>query len=202
MEKRQVYYFEKAGKRNTEAVIEAVSQRLETGDIKQVIIASGSGETAVKFARSLKDRVDLICVSGPPYRREMGREWPCLKEEFRQELEKSGVVILDRAPHVFHNSVIESAPWAGDTPERIMQQTLYCFGQGMKVVVEIAIMGVLSGYVPPFSEVIAVGGTYYGADTAVVLRATYPGCIFHEDPAKRLRIREILAMPVSKKRQE
>lgn len=49
--------------------------------------------------------------------------------------------------------------------------------------------------VEALSDVIAVGGTSRGADTAVVLRATYPSHVLSQDHAKRLRIREVLCKP-------
>lgn len=197
--KREVYYFDEPGEENTQLVIEAVSWRLEAGGIKKVIVASTSGETATQFARSLKGKAELLCVSEAPYRREWGEEWPCIKQEFRQELERLGVTIIDKAPYVFHNSVLETAHWSGAFPERLVKETLYCFGQGMKVAVEVVLIGVSCGYVTPYEDVISVGGSGKGADTAIMLRATYPACLFDKDPAKRLEIREIIAMPVGKK---
>lgn len=199
MSKRQVYYFDEPGEENTPWVIEAVSQRLEDGEVKKVIVASTSGETAVEFAHSLKARAELTCVSEAPYRREWGEEWPCLKDEFRQELERLGVTIIDRVPYIFHSSVLEAATGSGASPEQIVKETLYSFGQGMKVAVEVALTAVSCGYVTPYEDVIGVGGSGKGADTAIVLRATYPASLFDKDPAKRLEIREIIAMPVSKK---
>jgi len=199
MVKRQVYYFDQPGEGNTQLVIEAVSQRLKAGGIKKVIVASTSGETAARFARSLKGKFELICVSEAPFRREWGEGWPCLKEEFRQELEELKVPIIDKAPYVFHNSVLDSARWSDAFPERLVKETLYCFGQGMKVAVEVALMAVSCGYVIPYEDVIGVGGSGKGADTAIVLRATYPACLFDKDSAKRLEIREVIAMPISKK---
>ena len=196
--KRQVYYFDEPGEENTQWVMEAVSQRLEVGGIRTVIVASTSGETAVAFARSLKGKAELICVSEAPYRREWGEEWPCLKQEFRQELERLGATIIDKAPYVFHSSVLEAARWPGAFPERLVKETLYSFGQGMKVAVEVALTGVSCGYVTPYEDVIGVGGSSKGADTAILLRATYPASLFDKDPAKRLEIREIIAMPISK----
>lgn len=197
--KRQVYYFDAPGAGNTRLVIEAVSQRLEASGITKVIVASTSGETATKFARNLKGKADLICVSEAPYRREWSESWPCLKEKFRQQLEKLNVTIIDRAPYVFHNSVLEAAGWSGAFPERLVKETLYCFGQGMKVAVEVVLMAVAGGYVTPYEDVIGVGGSGKGADSAIILRATYPACLLDKDPTKRLEIREIIAMPVAKK---
>jgi hypothetical protein len=180
-------------------VIEAVSQRLELGGIRCVIIASTSGKTAVKFARNLRGKAELICVSESPYRREWGEEWPCLKQESRQELEKLDIAIVDKVPYVFHSSVLDAARWPDSFPERLVKETLYSFGQGMKVAVEVALIAVSCGYVIPYEDVIGVGGSSKGADTAIVLRATYPASLFDKDPTKRLEIKEIIAMPVSKK---
>jgi hypothetical protein len=199
MVKRQVYYFDEPGEENTQLVIEAVFQRLEAGGIKKVIIASTSGKTAVEFARSLKGKADLVCVSESPYRREWGEQWPCLKQAFKRELEKLGVAIIDKAPYVLHSSALEAARWPNTSPERLVKETLYTFGQGMKVAVEVALTAVSCGCVAPYEDVIGVGGSSKGADTAIILRATYPASIFDKDPAKRLEIREIIAMPVSKK---
>jgi hypothetical protein len=199
MIKRQVYYFDEPGEGNTQWVIEAVSQRLAAGGITKVVIASTSGKTAVEFARSLKGKAELVCVSESPYRREWGEQWPCLKQTFRRELEKLGVAIVDRAPYVLHSSVLEAARWPDTSAERLVKETLYSFGQGMKVAVEVALTAVSCGYVTPYEDVIGVGGSSKGADTAIVLRATYPASLFDKDPAKRLEIREIIAMPLSKK---
>ena len=197
--KRQVYYFDEPGEENTKWVIEAVSQRLELGGVRTVIVASTSGETAVKFTRSIKGKAEMVCVSEAPYQREWGEEWPCLKQEFRQELEGLGATIIDKAPYIFHNSVLEAARWPDAFPERLVKETLYSFGQGMKVAVEVSLTGVSCGYVTPYEDVIGVGGSSKGADTAIVLRATYPASLFDKDSAKRLEIREIIAVPISKK---
>ena len=199
MVKRQVYYFDESGEGNTELVVEAVSQRLEAGGIRKVVAASTSGETAAKFARNLKGKAEVICISQAPYRREWGEEWPCLKQEFREELKRLGVAIIDKAPYVFHSSVLEGARWPNISPERLVKETLYSFGQGMKVAVEVALIGVSCGCLTPYEDVIAVGGSGKGADTAIVLRATYPASLFDKDPAKRLEIKEIIAMPTCKK---
>lgn len=52
-----------------------------------------AGETAAKFARTLKGKADLLCVAEAPYRLEWNEQWPCLKEKFRQELNGMGVNI-------------------------------------------------------------------------------------------------------------
>ncbi len=199
MLKRQVTYFEQFGSDNTDAVVDAVVERLQVGDIKTLLVASTSGATALRFAKRLNGKVHIVCVSESPGRREWGSKWPCLKPSIKKELEKLGVSIMEMVPYVFHNSIMENSRWGGFYPERIVKETLYCFGQGMKVAVELALSAVACGYVEPFTDVLSVGGTSSGSDTAIVLRATYPACIFDKDPAKRLEIREVIALPLAKK---
>jgi hypothetical protein len=59
----------------------------------------------------------------------------------------------------------------------------------MKVCVEIVLMAADAGMIPVDEEIIAIGGTGWGADTSVVVKPSYPET-FHE-----FEIREIIAKP-------
>jgi hypothetical protein len=48
---RPIVYFDEAGYRNTNDVVEIVYNRLKEGDIKSVVVASSSGGTGLKFPR-------------------------------------------------------------------------------------------------------------------------------------------------------
>ena len=65
------------------------------------------------------------------------------------------------------------------------------FGKGFKVAIEVAIMAADSGYITlsDDTEIIAIGGTGWGADVALVLRPAHSGDFFS------LQVREIIAMP-------
>jgi len=198
---RKVYYFDEPGKQCTEGVIEAVKDVVKETRIDCLIIASTSGETALKFAKALKDeKVRTICVSEPPSRQIFGDEWPCINHEVREELEKHGVIIVDRVPYKFHDSVLEMAKWYQPIPEHIVGDTLASVGgQGLKVAVEVMFMAVQGGYVEPNKEVIAVAGYGGGADTAVIVKTCFPENLFSSDVEKRLEVREIIAMTRKKK---
>jgi len=198
---RKVYYFDEPGKQCTEGVIEAVKDVVKETRIDCLIIASTSGETALKFAKALKDeKVRTICVSEPPSRQIFGDEWPCINHEIREELEKRGVIIVDRVPYKFHDSVLEMAKWYQPIPEHIVGDTLASVGgQGLKVAVEVMFMAVQGGYVEPNKEVIAVAGYGGGADTAVIVKTCFPENLFSSDVEKRLEVREIIAMARKKK---
>ena len=198
---RKVYYFDEPGKQCTEGVIEAVKDTVKETKIDCLIIASTSGETALKFAKALKNKkIRIICVSEPPSRRVFGDKWPCINQETRKKLEKQGVIIVDRVPYKFHDSVLEMAKWYTPVPEHIVGDTFaFVGGQGLKVAVEVMFMAVQGGYVEPNREVIAVGGYGGGADTAVIVKTCFPEDLFSSDIERRLEVREIIAMPRKKK---
>ena len=73
--------------------------------------------------------------------------------------------------------------------EEVVANTLRILGQGMKVACEITIMAADAGLVRTDEDVIAIGGTSRGADTAVVLRPVNSEDFFD------LRVKEILCKP-------
>jgi hypothetical protein len=196
---REDVYFDTPGVQNTESVADAVVDRIGLTGIKYVVVATSSGKTALSFARRLKGVAQVIAVASAPYRREWGRPWPCLDQKIREELEELGTVIVDRSPYVFHNSMLEGSKNKVPSAESLVRDSLYFFGDGLKVAVEVILMAVQSGYLEPYQDVIGVGGTSTGADTAVIARATYPATVFSEDPKKRLEIREVIALPQAKR---
>ncbi|MCS7098451.1 MAG: hypothetical protein NZ922_05705 [Candidatus Methanomethyliaceae archaeon] len=196
---REVYYFENPGEENTDLVVEAVKKYIDKYGPKDVVVSSTSGSTALKFAKALKNRAKIVCVTEGAYRREWGYEYPCMDSKIKKELEDMGVIVLDKISYILHGSLYELSNYSFPTIETIFKDTLYTFGQGMKVAVEVAIIAVEHGALEPFKDVIAVGGSGRGADTAIVLRATYAGTVFSKEKEKRLEIREIIAMPLKKK---
>lgn len=199
---REDYYFDEPGEQNTEDVIEAVKNRLSATGIKYVIVASTSGKTAVKFAEALGKQAKIISVSEPQYVKEWGSKWPLMNPASKKKLKKLGVTVLDRVPYVFHSSILENSKWSQVTPEILLRETFYTLGQGFKVAVEVAMISVTCGVLEPYQDVIGVGGTSRGADTALILRATYPATALSKDSNKKLEIREIIAMPRTRTKKE
>jgi hypothetical protein len=74
--------------------------------------------------------------------------------------------------------------------------TLICVGgHGLRTAVEIVFMAVEAGAVKVGERVIAVAGTVWGADSAIVMKATRFEDAVGERPQSRMKIEEILAMP-------
>jgi len=70
-----------------------------------------------------------------------------------------------------------------------MAFTLRTFGQGTKVAVEVALMAADAGLVRTDEDVIALGGTSEGVDTALVLRPANSARFFD------LKVREVICKP-------
>jgi len=174
--KRTVEYFTDPGSQNTENVIEAVRNRIKSGGVRTIVVASTSGETAVKFAMELKEAATVIAIS----HREMN---PIHK---RQITEYGG-------KPVDQTHLALNAKGMDD-----VKRSFYTFGQGFKVAVEVILIAADKSEINLYEDVIGVGGTGSGADTAIIARATPSKEIFTEDESKKLEIREILAMPLKK----
>lgn len=83
-----------------------------------------------------------------------------------------GAASRTRRRHVFRN-----VRHSGVYPLLLIADTLKLFGQGTKVAVEVAVMaadaGALSG-----QDIVAIGGSGRGADTALVLKPAHPNNFF------------------------
>lgn len=174
---RSCRFFRKPGPENTKAVMGAVAKRLEDGQIKWVVVASTSGRTGVKFAEALKGKAEIVVISHEK-----------METKFREEIERLGGVAIDNTHLPLHRRGMDK-----------VRNTLYTLGQGFKVAVEVILIAVDKGAIKPRQDVIGVGGTGRGADTAIVAKATASRDIFSDDVRNRLEVREIIAMPVKKK---
>jgi hypothetical protein len=114
-----------------------------------------------------------------------------MSRETYDELLSRGVKIV-RASHALsgvERSITEKLGGASRV-EAISATLRSLFGQGMKVCVEIAVMAADSGSIPCGEvEVIVIGGSGWGADTACVMRPGHANTFFD------MEVREILAIP-------
>jgi len=184
MDKRTVY-FEKRGRQNTEETLRLARARAEELDIKQVVAASTHGYTALKAAEIFQGSgIELIAVS---ISAAFDKEGWTMSPEEREKVEQAGVRVLTTI-HGLADGVAEGL-YGESTPGNVIANTLRMFSQGMKVAVEVSLMALEAGLVPAGREIIAVGGSDEGCDTAVVVRPAYARKI------KEYRICEILCKP-------
>lgn len=191
---KSIIYFDNVGEENTDAIVKAAAKRaLELG-ISHIVVASTSGKTALKMAEAVKDSdIKVIGISHQYGQKEKG-QWE-VEEEYKKKLEALGAVITTQS-HMF--SGIERSitkKFGGYSRLEVISDTLRSlFGKGFKVAIEAAIMAADSGHIPvsDTTEVIAIGGTRWGADVALVLRPAHSSDFFS------LQVREIIAMPRAK----
>lgn len=141
--------------------------------IEHVVVASNSGYTADFFLGRVPK---LIVVTHHTGFREPGHQE--LPEDVRQRLEAAGARVLTTT-HLFAN--IERSitnKHGGLYPGGIVAATLRLFGQGVKVCLEVATMALDAGMVPYGREIIAVGGSGRGADTAMVVKPAHSNAFF------------------------
>jgi hypothetical protein len=188
---KPIIYLESTGKENTQLVIDAAIKRAQELEIKQIVVASTTGYTALEMAKAAKGKnLNVICVSYQ-YGVKGDGKWE-MDLDTLKELQNMGVEVVVQS-HLF--SGIERAianKLGGASRVDVISNALRSlFGQGFKVVVEITMMAADSGKIPVSSEteVIAIGGTGHGADVAVVIRPSHSQKFFDA------QIREIIAMP-------
>ncbi|MFC2033951.1 pyruvate kinase alpha/beta domain-containing protein [Chloroflexota bacterium] len=182
----KIVYFDNPGKENTEEVLRIAKNRAEELGIKSIVVASTGGDTAV-LAVDVFKKMKVVVVSHYTGMRSPNTQE--FTEANRKKVESKKGIILTTT-HAFtgiggamrkkYNMYL-----LGD----IIANTLRNFGQGMKVVCEISLMAADAGLVRTDEDIIAIGGTGRGADTAVVLTPVNAMDFFD------LRIKEILCKP-------
>ncbi len=190
MEKKIVYFEKTGGEENTKQTLALAKERAEALGIKTVVVASTVGDTAVKAVDVFKGYKVIIVTHVTGMREPNTQEFT---EENRKIVEKKGGIIVTAA-HAFGAidrslGAIGGPPIPSSAVGDIIAMTLRNFGQGMKVVCEIAAMAADAGLVRTDEEIIAIGGTGRGADTAVVIQPSYVHRFFN------LRVKEIICKP-------
>jgi hypothetical protein len=185
---KETYYFAAPGPQNTDLVIQAARKRIQELDIQHVVVASTTGATALKVWEALQDiHLAIVCV-GEHYGF-WGGDAQKFSDATRQGLENKGVKVFIGSHALSGVGRAITNKFKGISHTEIIAYTLRQLGQGIKVCVEIAIMAADAGLIPTDREVVAIGGTSKGADSAVVLKPAHMHNYFD------LEIREIIAKP-------
>jgi len=160
-------YFEQPGSENTEAVLRIAKQQAEELGIKTIVVASTSGGTAVKAMDVLQGLRVIIVTHVTGSRAPDTQEFT---EENRKIVDSKGGIMVTVA-HAFAGlSRAMRSKYNMYVLGEVIADTLRIFGVGTKVACEIAMMAADAGVVRTDEDVISIGGTGHGADTALVLR--------------------------------
>ena len=187
---KKIWYFDKPGEENTRDAISAAIERASELGITRMVVASTSGKTAQTAAELIKGReISLIVVSHA-----VGFSTPGVWEfdqAIATRLRADGIAIVT-GTHVLSGleRAFSSAPkvGGGSRSEAVAEALRRTVAIGVKVAVECVLIAADQGAIPVSEEVMALGGTGSGADTACVIRPSHTNRFFD------LQIREIVAM--------
>jgi uncharacterized protein len=184
---KTIHYFKNPGEENTDKLIELVKIRRQELGINNIVVASASGSSGVKLAKSIDSDVNIVNVTH--HAGFKGGDLLEVESKHQTELDEMGVKIYAGSHSLSGVGRGISNKFGGITPVEIIAATLRLFSQGVKVGVEITLMVSDAGLIPTDTEIIAIGGTAKGLDSAVVLHPAHMGNFFD------LKINEIIAMP-------
>ena len=178
-------YFDKPGKNNTDQTLRLAFERGQALGLDEVVVASSQGETGFKVLDLFTGfRVTVVTYhSGfkTPFQ-------PVMPAEVRQDLERRGATVVSATHALSGLERSLSKKHSGIYPVLLIADTLRLLGQGTKVAVEVSIMAADAGAFTG-KDIISIGGTSGGADTALVLKPANQSDLFD------LRIREIVCKP-------
>jgi hypothetical protein len=183
---KSILYFHTTGEAHTEQTLLAAKTRAAELGITTIVVASTRGITGLAAVDAFPDATVIVVPHVTGFREPGVQE---VSAEMQDQITaKGGQLVI--ASHAFLG-VDRAIQNKFDTvyPTGIIAQTLRMFGAGMKVAVEIVAMAADAGVIPVDKDVIAVAGSHWGADTAVVIRPANSHRLFD------LQIKEIIAKP-------
>ncbi len=182
-----IVYWEESGPQNTDATIAVAIKTAKEKGISYLVVASTSGETALKLAEKAEG-LQVVCVSHA-----YGTSEPGVNEmakEARGRLKNVGIEVYTTAHVLSGAERAISRRFSGAYPVEIVAHSLRMLGQGAKVCVEISIMALDGGLIPYGKDIVAVAGSGKGADTAVIIRPAHAQNLFDT------YIKEIICKPL------
>jgi hypothetical protein len=209
--------FERPGPVNTDEVINLVREK--SSFVKYIVVASITGESAVKIARNITNKI-IICVTCPqgmyweidqmekdvfsdiPELEDIKNNWvqeglhrvPMnITEKNRVILDQLDVKIVQGTIPFFGPSFSMRLHLHQVTSLDIIAKTLELISPGTLVCLESVLMSTDAGVIPEGELVLACAGTERGLDTAWIMRSCASANMFH--PSKGFRFVELLAKP-------
>jgi hypothetical protein len=179
--------WQKSGPENTAATVVEALRAARGRASSHIVVASCTGRTVRELLALDTAGLAVVCVT-----HHVGFDGPGSDEmdaATRAELAAQGVKVLTTTHALAGVDRSLRLKFGGVSPPEILAGALRMFGQGVKVCAEVAIMALDAGLVPFGADVIAVGGTGQGADTACVVRPA------HSNNVLDTRIVEILCRP-------
>ena len=181
--------FEKPGTGNTDDAIRIAVERAALLNAP-IVASSTQGDAGVRLCKLAKEmgfKGDIVIVTHANGSKEPGVN--AMSAEHRATMLESGARLVTAAHALSGVERALSTKFHGAYPVEIIAYSLRMLGQGMKVVVEIGCMALDAGEIDYGKEIICMGGTGHGLDTAVVMTPSHANTLFNT------KIHEILCMP-------
>lgn len=184
--KYEVYYWDKPGKRNTDKTLDLAIKRAKQLKIKHFVIASCTGYTTKILLKKTKN-IKIVSITHQVGFYEPGKNE--MNKKTAEFLRKKGVTVYT-GTHFFGGvGRAIRLKFGGLEVDELAANTLRIFGEGIKVAIEIAIMAIDAGLIPYNKEIISIGGTGEGVDTAIVCLPKHGKNFFS------FEVREIMCKP-------
>ena len=181
--------FEKPGPINTDEACRIAVKRALL--INAPLVASSTqgaaGVQLCEIAEELGFKSGIVIVTHSYGSMKAGEN--ALADENRKFMLDHGVTLVTAAHALSGAERAISTKFQGVYPVEIIAHSLRMLSQGVKVVVEIGSMALDAGAIPYGSDIVCMGGSGHGLDTAVVMSPAHANRIFETN------IHEILCMP-------
>ncbi len=184
----RIFYFDEASRNHTDKVLSLVREYIrENSHIEHIIVATTEGATGIAAAKEFSDKKVVVVSHETGFAKVNENE---LSEENKVQIEKLGAKVLT-STHAFSGVARSFRKELGTwMPTEIVAVVLRTFGQGTKVCAEIAMMAADAGLVPVTQDVVCIGGTGRGADTAWVIKPA------NSQAFPKIRMRACLCKPL------
>ncbi len=164
--------YEESGPENTEETLRVAKKNADKLGIKKIVMASTWGGTIEKALDIFDpEEYELIVVThNYGFKEGLDQEFP---KEKREELMKKGVcVVTGTLAFSGVQSAITRKYKAWDLTGMFARLVRTIIGDGIKVTMEIALMGCDAGTIDVGEDVISIAGTGKGADTCCLIKGS------------------------------
>lgn len=194
---KRIFYFNTCGQINTEKTLELAIQRGHELKIRELVVASETGLSALEAMRMFEGSgIDLIVVTSAAGTKIKNTAIGNLKigisdKNIWDQLNKAGARIV-RATDPLHNIGAALEERGMPTIAALIRISLGIVSSGIAVCVAAVLMATDNGLLKKGQEVVAVAGSWIGLDTAIVVTAANSVDMLKDDAPQ---IREIICKP-------
>jgi hypothetical protein len=174
----------------TDQVLRHIKKQAKISEIREIIIPTTSGETALKAIKEFEgEDVKLIIVTHQTGFKETGKQEVPEDVLLRLNNSYAEVITCQHALAGVGRAVrLQLQTWEFSELTAMILRTL---GQGTKVCAEITLMAADTGKISMKKDIIAAGGSGHGLDTAWIIKPVHSHQFFD------LRLKAIIAKPLN-----